>query len=260
MKRRKLLFTGATAWTLALAGCASDDGDGDGGSDDGSSDEDGMEDDSENGDDSATDDGSDSDSDDGSDGDTDDGTDSSGEDDSDSNTDDGSDTSDEDSGVPTLGESYQWADSFIAEISLEQTEAEVNSLIMYFNGGNFRQEIETTEGTFEMYNVDGTLYQVQDGQCFSIGGGQDPNMDTGVDPQSEDELVGDRPELSPTGTDTIDGEEVYVYEYEFEGESATTYVSTETGYIRRVEFAEGTIDYRSWGDVDPIELPEACEQ
>lgn len=271
------MVTGTTAMTLAFAGCA---GDGDDGSSDDGAGDDGSEDDN-TGDDGETEDGTDSDNDGESDdstngdgGDTDDGSDETDTDDGTdngdgSNSDDGSDSSDGDDGAdgsngdsdaPTLGESYQWAESFIAEISIEQSETPVNSVIIYFNGGNFRQEIDTQEGTLEMYNVDGTLYQVQDGQCFTLPEGEAPEMETGVDPQSEDEVLGDQSDLSPTGTDSIDGEEVYVYEYEIQGDPATMYVSTATGYVRRFEYPQGTIDYRSWGDVDPIELPEACEQ
>jgi hypothetical protein len=225
MERRTFLSSVAVAGGIGLAGCSSDGGEDD--ADDGSG----------SGDDGSTDDGG---------GSTDDGS-------ADDSTDDGSDdgTGQE---PPTLGEVFQWGESFVAEMTLEgQT---VGQVTIRSNGGNYRQTLETEDGTFEIYSVDGDTYLVQGGSCILNPGGQVPEPDDSINPRDEDAVTSGQYDISPAGRGTIDGEEMYRYEYSSEGETVTLYVSVQTGYLRRVEFDQGTIDYHSWGEVDPIEPPD----
>jgi hypothetical protein len=49
---------------------------------------------------------------------------------------------------------------------------------------------------------------------------------------------------------------MYVYETSSNGTDVTIYISTQSGYIRRVETPQGTIEYHSWGEVGTIEAPD----
>lgn len=233
MKRRTFVLTAGSAGALAVAGCSGNDDDS---SADGSSADDGTTDDG------TTDGGTTADS----------GTDDDGTDEDSEPTDDGDD---DPQGEPLLAESFQWQDSFVAELRLDREQ--LGTITIRTNGGNYHQTIETQRGTFEIYNVDDTVYVLQGGSCLRNPDRGIPEPESGIDPQDESDIVGDQPDLSPAGRDTIDGEAVYVYE--FTDEDVTLYVSVQAGTIRRVEFPEGRIDYHSWGEVDPIELPEACE-
>jgi len=231
MERRTFLVSVASAGVVGVAGCSSNGGDGSDDSDDGAdgSDDGGTSDDGSNG----TDDGGASDD----------------------GTDDGEPSDDGGSEQQTLGESFQWQDSFVAEMSLDS--GEVGQITIRSNGGNYHQTLETNQGTFDIYMVDGETYLVQGGNCIRNPGGQVPSdTDAGIDPQDEEAVTGGQTDITPSGRETIDGEEMYVYEYTSEGQTVTLYVSVQTGYLRRVEFDQGRIDYRSWGEVDPITPPD----
>jgi hypothetical protein len=255
MDRRRFILAAASAGVATIAGCTGDDGggNGDGGNGDG-----GNGDSSGNGDDMANgDDGGNGDDmangDDGGNGD-----DGSANGDDMANGDDGGNGGTGDG--PALGENYRWEDSFIADMEFETPEMGTTSATLRYNGGNFHNTFETEQGTVEIYQVDDDFYLVQQGQCIK-NPGQNPTAEPPVAPE-EQENVGDQYDgLTPEGRTTIDGEEVWEYEVENEGEVVTWYVSVETGYITRVEFQQGTIDYHSWGDVDPIEAPDAdCQE
>ena len=161
----------------------------------------------------------------------------------------------DDGGAPTLGESFQWQDSFVAEMTLDSGQA--GEITIRSNGGNYRQTIESDQGTFEIYNVDGDTYLVQNGTCLLNPGSQLPSQtDAGLDPQDEEAITGGQYDITPTGRGSIDGEEMYTYEYTDGEQTVTMYVSVGTGTLRRVEFDQGRIDYHSWGEVDPITPPD----
>lgn len=219
MKRRTVLSTVVTAGVATLAGCS-------GGGDDGSGNDTGNES-------------------------TDGGPDEGG---------DGSESDGDETADPTLGESYEWTDSFVATMRLSGDEGP-DELTMYYRGGDFRQVVEVNEESSGLYRVDGTFYQVTSGQCQAL---QEPDLQESalpfeISPQNETEIVGDRPDLTPSGRERIDGEEMYVYEYEDESETVTLYVSVDSRRIRRVQTADLQIDYSSWSEVDPIELPDRCD-
>jgi hypothetical protein len=111
-------------------------------------------------------------------------------------------------------------------------------------------------GLIEVYTVDGETYFVEDEtECVLMPGGeQSPEME---EPDPSDEY--DDIEVDPE-RDTIDGEEMYVFELSEEQTAIdvdeTYYVSVDTGHIRRIEMDDGVIDFDSWGDVEPIEAPD----
>ena len=109
------------------------------------------------------------------------------------------------------------------------------------------------------YLVDGTGYVVADGECTEY-----PDLDEGlrsvgsVAPETGD--LAD-PQLTVTGTDTIDGRPMLVLELpaseRSDADSAVTYyVDRETRHLRRLETASSTVEYRSWGEIDAIEPPD----
>lgn len=161
---------------------------------------------------------------------------------------------------PTLAENFQWEESFIADVDITSAGERTTSATIRFNSGNVHQTVETEEGTVELYEVDGDTYIIQQGQCFK-NPGQDMAASPPVAPQDQDDLDEEFGGLSPAGRDTINGEDVWVYEAEADEAIVTWYVSTETEYIVRVEFQEATVDYHSWGEVDPIEPPDMeCQE
>lgn len=145
------------------------------------------------------------------------------------------------------------------------------------------------EPAVESYIVDGDGYVVVDGECTSY-----PDVDSGTDAlASVAEQPGSdtgTPELEVTGTASLDGREMLVLTVPAaeiatptppgtadgagaDGTSTGTsdgsqsrtsaaahgeltyYVDAETRYPRRLETAATVVDYRSWGDVEPITVP-----
>lgn len=99
-------------------------------------------------------------------------------------------------------------------------------------------------------SVDGEIDTVIGGECINM---ESPSVQNPRNTSQEDHNLGQR----PVGTDTIDGEAVYVYEIET-GErigTVTYYVDTESGYVRKMEFMETTFEYWDFGSVEPVESP-----
>lgn len=103
----------------------------------------------------------------------------------------------------------------------------------------------------EVYRIDGEVVTVFDGQCMEMDSQQIQNPENATDEGSQNLSV------RPVGTDTIEGESVYVYEVETGQRigTVTYYVETETGYPRKMEFMQTTIEYWDFGNVDPVESP-----
>lgn len=158
-------------------------------------------------------------------------------------------------------------ESFVMEYTFQGTQfgGDMSSTIKV-NGQNVYMSMGGTLDV-EAYFIDGEYYQVTGGQCFknpenmnldTPGPVPDPNEDW--DPTAG--ISGD-----PTGRETIDGEEMLVYETgaaaesPYGGAEITAYVSADTGYLRRVEAEDWQVDYHSWGDVDSIEAPDMeCQE
>jgi hypothetical protein len=70
-------------------------------------------------------------------------------------------------------------------------------------------------------------------------------------------VIGTNPDLAPDRTETIDGEKMYVYATG-QGE---VFISAQTGRPRRVVTPQGTLNYHSWGEVEPIQAPDMnCQE
>ena len=132
-----------------------------------------------------------------------------------------------------------------------------------FHQGDMYMEFESEEGEGKFYMVGGDQYTVMSGQgeTLCIENPDSTRPDEGqVDPEDYESEVSEYSDLTPTGRDTIDGEEVYVYELTPEvteqSETVTYYVGVNSGYLRRVESAEATVNFHSWNDVDPVDAPD----
>jgi hypothetical protein len=281
--RRRFLGLVAAGGTFAVAGCSGGDGgdeeddddadetDAPSGTDDGL--DDSSADDETDGDGEPTDDGTDDEpTDDGTDDEpTDDGTDDEPADDGidDEPTDDSTDDEPTDDGIddepaddsdgdvdsgPAFQEAVASADSFAIDGEVV-ADSETNAVSYRVNGDDYSATIETTRGTQNVYRVDGTSYIATERGCSAL-----PESTEAPTDSSDADI-----DVTPTGRETLDGEDVYVYEFENEaGYSQVAYVSVSTGYIRRIEvlggedFESATYDYSSWGEVGPIDLPEEC--
>jgi hypothetical protein len=114
-----------------------------------------------------------------------------------------------------------------------------------------RVESGSVDQQVEVYRVDGEVVTVFDGQCMAMDAQQVQNPENATNEGSQNLSV------RPVGTDTIEGESVYVYEVETGQRigTVTYYVDTETGYPRKMEFMQTTIEYWDFGSVEPIEAP-----
>lgn len=284
MKRRAFLVSGGSTLAVLAAGCtdtADDTGDDPGAGDAQNGTEDGQQDGADDagtdGDDGAGEDnGTDGDNETAQDGNGDDGTDGDGETDEDdepggeNESDEGGDG--EDAGEDGDGEdaaafreTVRFADSYAFEATLQDGGAgQEQRLTGRVHGPNtYFQMEEGGGGPDEVYVIDGEMYVIDGNQCIVVSedgdGAETPDVDRGeIEAETHEERAEDHPNVERTGTTTVDGEDVHVFEVspDDRDETVTYYVSDETGYVRRVETGSGTIDFDSWGEVDPIEPPE----
>jgi hypothetical protein len=130
-----------------------------------------------------------------------------------------------------------------------------------FNGEDFFADVTSDGQDIRTYMVDGDTYVVADGSCTKIpnsgGGTAGGNMDSvaGADSVEQDINGSESASVTPTGTTTIDGQEVYVYEIDDGETTVTYYIGVQNRRLRRVEDGETVIDYTDWGAVDPISAP-----
>ena len=124
-----------------------------------------------------------------------------------------------------------------------------------FSGGEQYIDIDgDEEGDIEYYMLEDAVYLVNQNQCIvydSFPGGA-PNDPTEF--ESIEQLEEQQPDITSVGTDTIDGDPVTVYEVD--AETTYTMYVLESGFPRRAETPQGTVDYYDWGDTEPIEPPD----
>lgn len=149
-------------------------------------------------------------------------------------------------GNPTLQTVFDYENSYVMEFQDSE-----GSGTWTFHEGDSHLSWTSQGMVSEMYVVDGTSYVVSDGQCYQhTSSGPQEELDL-FDPEEPDEAS---EEYRASGTTTIDGEEVYIFEV---GEG-NYYVSVATGYPVRFEDGdgEGLVDFHSWGETDPISPPD----
>ena len=180
-------------------------------------------------------------------------------------TDEGTETTTEGGGADvTFGTLYSMPTNYRFEAEYSDPGGDASGTMRgRYHGSDYYQRIEpdSAEEVFEIYHVDDDDYVViNETQCF-VNPGPAAKPDSGTDSDAEE--YGSKPDanLRPSGTTTIDGETVYVFEVTGEDVEGKwfLYVSASTGYLRRVETDNATIDFFDWGDVDPISVPDQCE-
>ncbi|MFW6447995.1 MAG: hypothetical protein ACOC0X_00480 [Halobacteriota archaeon] len=158
---------------------------------------------------------------------------------------------------PAFGDAVDATTSMAFTGEFSDSEEDVEGTIEgRFHDGNSYMAYTFEGETFEMYFVDDTSYMVSEGECFENPLPEMQPEDPGQDPDEWESDIEEYSDLTPDGTTTIDDEEAYYWEID-EGDSQVTYyVRVSDGRLLRIEFAQGYIDYHSWGSVDPIEPPD----
>lgn len=158
----------------------------------------------------------------------------------------------------------QSTDSYRFRIDMSSYEGTDTDLVTAgrYSGGNFVSRATAEGQSYESYLVDGIHYYVAGGECLELGNtNQQTNADTGEWAETEDTTsnLQEWADVTATGTTTIDGEEVYVFEVDPDGRDIeytyTYYISVESGYLRRVETRGLVADYWDWGSAPAVEAP-----
>lgn len=149
--------------------------------------------------------------------------------------------------------------------------------------GNYYQQFDQQDGSgmSEIYHVDGTTYLVSEYGCQSYAGEGMEHSPFGIY-QSYEEFSTETSGYESDGTTTIDGQEVYVYEFDYADSigaamdeeidgadewSTTVYVSTETGYFVGSDYRvtdrngghhESSSRLHSFGETFTVDPPADC--
>lgn len=238
--RRGWLMLCGTGLSVGLAGCSSDQ------TDDGSS----SDEPSDRSDDESTDGNGEN-----GEGDTGDGDSNGDADDETSDTGDGTDDTGDDTtngdgetGAVLLSEILNWERSYVAEISFSGAQSGTMTQTVHGNDMHIVADFDGIQG--ESYSVDGKKYEIVGGQCLIRSDSEIEEQAPAVDDPS-----GTAPDIEATETTTIDGEPVYLFEMPSQ-EDARWYVSENTGYPVRFETEAFRVEFRSWGETEPISAPE----
>jgi hypothetical protein len=169
-------------------------------------------------------------------------------------------------GAAQFGTVTQFSENYVVEVAYADPESDVSgTATVRYHGQDYYQRIEPgdTDDVYELYHVDGTDYIVINEETCFKNPGTAVTPDADVDEQVDTYVDAPDAGLTANGTTTIDGMEVYVFEVtgaDVEG-TLTIYVSVSSGYLRRVESEWGTMDFHSWGEVEPITAPEMeCQE
>ena len=162
---------------------------------------------------------------------------------------------------PAFGTLFSWADSYAIAGEFSDPDSDTSGRMTgRYHGDDFHQRIvlDATGESFELYAIDDDTYVVFDENTCVLNPSGSMRPDTSVNGDAEAYGNEPDPEIHPTGTDRIDGADVYVFEVTAEDatETVTLYVSVATGYLRRVETDTVRFDYDNWGEVSPISPPE----
>ena len=172
-------------------------------------------------------------------------------------------TTDEETETVSYGGLYNYDQNYAVDIDYDDPDSgQAGSGTVRYHDGDYymRVEPDDSDDIFEIYHIEDDDYVVINGdECYRNPG---PMLtpDADVQSKSDAEAHGSKPDtdLEPAGTTEIDGETVYIFEVTGEDIDGvlTLYVSTSTGYLRRVEGNWGTADFHSWGATDPITEPD----
>jgi len=157
--------------------------------------------------------------------------------------------------LPRMSDLLEFEDSHRYSAEIQSNQGPVVQEGRWYEGDFVAEVTFEDEGrTYTAYQVDDRQAYVSENVCYSQN--VPPTNEPGNWSKSSYLLSVD---VRPSNTTTIDGETVYVYETEsapegLEGPS-TYYVSAETGYLVRGEFADTRVEWSDWGHDDAVELP-----
>lgn len=154
---------------------------------------------------------------------------------------------DEEVDGPRLRDVFNWESSYVVEFEFDQG---TGTQIIHDGDSHLQGEFDGEKiETYSIQTDDGVeTYTVMDGQCYAISTEiPDGEIFDPEEPEADDE------EYFSTGTTTVEGQEVYI----FDVEDGTLYISVSTGYPVRFEGVEGSVvTFHSWGETDPITPPD----
>ncbi|MDS0223555.1 hypothetical protein NDI54_19625 [Haloarcula sp. S1AR25-5A] len=157
---------------------------------------------------------------------------------------------------PQFGQAARFPDSYAMTMTMESDGRTMEMSGRVYQGDMY-WSFDQQGQQMEMYHIGNSTYTVAGGQCFR--GTMQQGMDRDeVDPGDFSDRAQANPELTPAGRDTIDGEDVLVYELsQDEGRDPVTYyILADSGYPRRIEAESMQWDFHSWGSVEPIQQPD----
>lgn len=161
-----------------------------------------------------------------------------------------------DSGSPQFGQTARFPDSYAMTATM-RSEGQTVEMTGRFYQGDMYWSVNQQGQQMEMYHIGNSTYTVSGGQCFRGTMRQGMDRDE-VNPGRFSDQPRQNPDVTPVGRDTIDGEEVLVYEISQSGsrEPVTYYILADSGYPRRIEAESMRWDFHSWGAVEPIQKPD----
>jgi hypothetical protein len=157
---------------------------------------------------------------------------------------------------PQFGQAARFPDSYAMTMTM-QSDGQTMEMSGRVYQGDMYWSFDQQGQQMKMYHIGNSTYTVAGGQCFQ--GTMQQGMDRDeVDPSDFSDRAQENPELTPVGRDTIDGEDVLVYELSQDEaqEPVTYYILADSGYPRRIEAESIQWDFHSWGSVEPIQQPE----
>ncbi len=164
---------------------------------------------------------------------------------------------------PPLEEATTSEGSFAMTGSFEESGLEMDLESRHDNGDTY-WEVTQQGMQFELYVINGESYQRVGGECVPTAEADD--IDAESEPSVVDpDIVGNDPESGeryPVGKETVNDTDVFVYEVPIDtgsAETGTVYVESDTGYLRRLEYEQGSLEFHSWGEVESVELPAECQ-
>lgn len=155
-----------------------------------------------------------------------------------------------------FGQVTQFPESYAMTATM-QSEGRTIEMTGRFYQGDMYWSFDQQGQQMEMYHIGNSTYTVAGGQCLRGTMRQGMDRDE-VDPGRFADQAEANSDLTPVGRDTIDSEEVLVYEISQAGSQApvTYYILADSGYPRRIEAESMRWDFHSWGSVEPIQKPE----
>lgn len=155
-----------------------------------------------------------------------------------------------------FGQVTRFPESYAMTVTM-QSEGRTIEMTGRFYQGDMYWSFDQQGQTMEMYYLGNKTYTVAGGKC--LRGTMQQGMDRDeVNPGQFSNQPEENPEITPVGRDTIDGEEVLVYDISQDGsqEPVTYYILADSGYPRRIEAESMRWDFHSWGSVEPIQKPD----